>query len=113
LGDACHATLPYVGQGANQAIEDAIVLADCLWAPQNERKHKIAFQDFFQRRSRRTRRVVRMANWMDKLHHTQNPLLVMLRDSLFVSFVKGNRMIQMIEKEIVEECPIKDYEKYR
>ena len=30
LGDACHATLPFAGQGANQAIEDAIVLADCL-----------------------------------------------------------------------------------
>lgn len=30
LGDACHATLPYLGQGANMAIEDGTVLARCL-----------------------------------------------------------------------------------
>jgi salicylate hydroxylase len=30
LGDACHPMLPYVAQGASQAIEDAAVLAACL-----------------------------------------------------------------------------------
>ena len=30
LGDACHPMLPFVAQGAAQAIEDAWVLADCL-----------------------------------------------------------------------------------
>jgi salicylate hydroxylase len=30
LGDAAHAMLPHHGQGANQTIEDAFVLADCL-----------------------------------------------------------------------------------
>lgn len=30
LGDACHATTPYLGQGLNMALEDAIVLARCL-----------------------------------------------------------------------------------
>ena len=30
LGDAAHAMVPHQGQGANQTIEDAIVLADCL-----------------------------------------------------------------------------------
>jgi len=30
LGDACHATTPYLGQGANMAIEDAFILARCL-----------------------------------------------------------------------------------
>ncbi|WP_328634860.1 FAD-dependent monooxygenase [Streptomyces sp. NBC_00356] len=30
LGDAAHALVPHHGQGANQSIEDAIVLADCL-----------------------------------------------------------------------------------
>lgn len=32
LGDAAHALVPHHGQGANQSIEDAIVLADCLKA---------------------------------------------------------------------------------
>ena len=30
LGDAAHALVPHHGQGANQSIEDAIVLAACL-----------------------------------------------------------------------------------
>jgi salicylate hydroxylase len=30
LGDACHAMLPFLGQGANMAIEDGYVLARCV-----------------------------------------------------------------------------------
>jgi salicylate hydroxylase len=30
LGDACHAMLPFLGQGANSALEDGMVLARCL-----------------------------------------------------------------------------------
>lgn len=30
MGDAAHALVPHHGQGANQAIEDAVVLADCI-----------------------------------------------------------------------------------
>jgi salicylate hydroxylase len=30
LGDACHATLPFMAQGACMAIEDAAVLAECV-----------------------------------------------------------------------------------
>jgi 2-polyprenyl-6-methoxyphenol hydroxylase-like FAD-dependent oxidoreductase len=30
IGDAAHQFLPHTGQGANQAIEDAAVLAICL-----------------------------------------------------------------------------------
>jgi salicylate hydroxylase len=30
LGDACHPMVPYLAQGANQALEDGIVLARCL-----------------------------------------------------------------------------------
>lgn len=32
LGDACHATAPFLGQGANMAIQDAVCLARCLSA---------------------------------------------------------------------------------
>ncbi|RKX43810.1 MAG: monooxygenase, partial [Verrucomicrobia bacterium] len=30
MGDAAHAIVPHHGQGANQSIEDAVVLADCI-----------------------------------------------------------------------------------
>ncbi|MEU8610208.1 FAD-dependent monooxygenase [Actinoplanes sp. NPDC048791] len=36
VGDAAHPMLPFVAQGANQAIEDAVVLARCLSAPRVE-----------------------------------------------------------------------------
>jgi salicylate hydroxylase len=36
VGDAAHPMLPFVAQGANQAIEDAVVLSRCLAAPQAE-----------------------------------------------------------------------------
>lgn len=36
LGDACHPTLPYLGQGANMAIEDGLVLARCLEAYEDD-----------------------------------------------------------------------------
>jgi 2-polyprenyl-6-methoxyphenol hydroxylase-like FAD-dependent oxidoreductase len=110
LGDSCHATLPYVGQGANQAIEDSIVLANCL---SSETNYNAAFDSYYQQRNKRTKRVVRIANIMNKLHHTQNPLLIKGREFLFESFLKGNFMAKMIEKEIVEECPVKDYAKYK
>lgn len=35
LGDACHATLPFMAQGAVMAIEDGAVLAECLAAGGN------------------------------------------------------------------------------
>jgi salicylate hydroxylase len=33
LGDACHAMLPFMAQGAAQAIADAATLATCLAEP--------------------------------------------------------------------------------
>lgn len=30
LGDSCHAMIPYLGQGANMALEDGVVLARCF-----------------------------------------------------------------------------------
>jgi kynurenine 3-monooxygenase len=39
IGDACHAVVPFYGQGMNAAFEDCIVLAECLerHAPDRER----------------------------------------------------------------------------
>jgi salicylate hydroxylase len=45
IGDAAHAMLPYHGQGANQSIEDAIVLADAL-ADVRTGEHGVAFDRY-------------------------------------------------------------------
>ena len=40
LGDAAHAMLPHLGQGANQAIEDGVALAVFLWWPELSRSSR-------------------------------------------------------------------------
>jgi salicylate hydroxylase len=57
LGDACHPTLPFLGQGAVMAIEDGYVLAACLktYAPDHAR----AFTRYEELRQERTAAVVR------------------------------------------------------
>lgn len=93
------------------AIEDAVVLAECLSEYETVDE---AFKVYFEKRFRRTSRVVRMANIMDTLHHTQNPLLILMRDFLLTRFVKGRMIAKAVEGEIIEECPIpvKDFAKY-
>jgi salicylate hydroxylase len=56
LGDACHPTLPFLGQGAVMAIEDAYVLAAALAA--HPRDHAAAFARYEEERRPRTGAVV-------------------------------------------------------
>ena len=55
MGDAVHAITPHLGQGAAQAIEDGVVLADCL------AKHdtlQAAFVEYTERRYERCKLIV-------------------------------------------------------
>ncbi len=58
MGDASHATTPYQGQGAGQAIEDALVLATLLAEVSNDNEIANAFLAYDQVRRVRTQRVV-------------------------------------------------------
>lgn len=55
LGDAVHAFLPHLGQGAAQAIEDGVVLAECL---ASSRDPEVAFGEYAERRHERCRLVI-------------------------------------------------------
>lgn len=55
LGDAVHAFLPHLGQGAAQAIEDGVVLAECLDASLDP---DVAFVEYTDRRYERCRLVI-------------------------------------------------------
>ena len=103
LGDSCHATLPYVGQGANQAIEDSIYLADCL---DKHDSYEDAYQDYYERRFPRTKRVVRMAGMMHKLYHSENWFMHKALDLLFGSIVRGGVVLKQFEREIIKDCPV-------
>ena len=66
LGDAVHATLPYMAQGAAMAIEDAAVLARALELDATLARR---LQIYEQHRAPRTARVVRESTEMGELYH--------------------------------------------
>lgn len=78
LGDAAHATTPNLGQGAGMAIEDAVVLANCI-----EREHTInqAFKSYEQKRIVRTTNIVKSSWRLGKVAQLQNPIMIKLRDA--------------------------------
>ncbi len=80
IGDAAHATTPNMGQGACQAIEDAVILADELSA---QDKVESAFLAFEKRRLPRTHFIVNGSWQMGKIAQLGNPILVRVRNSLF------------------------------
>jgi salicylate hydroxylase len=57
LGDACHPTLPFLGQGAVMAIEDAWVLAACI--DRHAGDYVAAFAAYEDARQERTGAIVR------------------------------------------------------
>ncbi len=71
LGDAAHPTLPFLAQGANMALEDAWVLADCL-ATQPLHDALSLYQT---RRKPRVSRVIEAANANARNYHLRNPLI--------------------------------------
>jgi 2-polyprenyl-6-methoxyphenol hydroxylase-like FAD-dependent oxidoreductase len=77
LGDAAHAMTPNLGQGACQAIEDAVVLAGCL-----SRFNEVtsALQRYEELRRARTTRVTRQARQVGTVGQLSNPALVWLRN---------------------------------
>jgi 2-polyprenyl-6-methoxyphenol hydroxylase-like FAD-dependent oxidoreductase len=80
VGDAAHPTTPNLGQGANMAIDDAIVLGRCL---RDTPTISMALEKYQRERLPRTRQVVqrswsfgRMCLWESKIAVTLRELIV-------------------------------------
>ena len=72
IGDAAHPMLPHLAQGGVLALEDAVVLADCLAAhPGNEAGAFVAFEG---KRRRRAARVQAMSRLNGGIYHARPPL---------------------------------------
>lgn len=82
IGDAAHATTPNMGQGACQAIEDAIILAEELG---KESEVSIAFKNFEKRRVKRVNAIVKKSWVLGKIAQLENPLFTKLRNLIFRS----------------------------
>lgn len=79
LGDAAHPMTPDLGQGACQAIEDAVVLAKCL---SEESEPGSALRRYEAHRTRRVAVIVQRSRRLGRVAQLKNPLLCKLRDVL-------------------------------
>src|SRR5262249_43769377 len=79
LGDAAHATTPGVGQGAAQAIEDAVVLTDRLARADDVRT---ALAEYESIRRPRVEAVLKMSRRADKAAQLASPIGCRLRNAV-------------------------------
>ncbi len=79
LGDAAHPMTPDLGQGACQAIEDAVVLAACL---SEGRDVSRALAEYEAARLRRVRMVVRASRRLGRIATTDSEIVSRMRDGL-------------------------------
>jgi 2-polyprenyl-6-methoxyphenol hydroxylase-like FAD-dependent oxidoreductase len=92
LGDAAHPMTPNLGQGACQAIEDAVVLAVCL------KQHTIvesALLAYERRRIPRTKQFVLQSRRLGVIAQFENPVLCLARDAAMRAVPKGLAARQM------------------
>ena len=101
LGDAAHAMTPNLGQGACQAIEDAVVLAACLTKAECVEP---ALLEYERRRMPRTEQILVQSRRFGAVAQLQNPALCWLRDSFMRMIPKGAASKQtrsLLEAEIL------------
>ncbi|MBA3470521.1 MAG: FAD-dependent monooxygenase [Herpetosiphonaceae bacterium] len=80
LGDAAHPMTPNLGQGACQALEDAVVLQKSLSA---DRAIPAALQAYERQRIPRTTAIARQSRRIGQIGQWHNPLALRLRELLF------------------------------
>jgi 2-polyprenyl-6-methoxyphenol hydroxylase-like FAD-dependent oxidoreductase len=79
LGDAAHPMKPNIGQGAAQALEDAVVLASCVAEGGDPEE---ALREYECRRVPRANAVVRASRQAGRVAEVRSPLGARLRDAV-------------------------------
>jgi 2-polyprenyl-6-methoxyphenol hydroxylase-like FAD-dependent oxidoreductase len=100
LGDAAHPMKPNIGQGAAQALEDAVVLASCLVGGGDPED---ALRDYERRRVRRARAVVRASRLAGRVAEVRSPLGARVRDAVMKAI--PDRLTIAQQRRIVEFRP--------
>ncbi|MCC5905029.1 MAG: FAD-dependent monooxygenase [Balneolaceae bacterium] len=86
IGDSAHAATPNMGQGACQAIEDAVILADEMAA---NISINTAFKKFEKRRLKRTHSITNTSWKIGKIAQLEHPVLIALRNFSFRKLPSG------------------------
>lgn len=80
LGDAAHLSAPFMGQGACQALEDAVWLARYLDSP---RDTPSALRAFESHRQKRTNMIIQLSRQIGRIYHMRNSIATSMRNLLF------------------------------
>ena len=76
LGDACHAVVPFHGQGANAAFEDCVVLDDCVRRHAPDWAAVFALFERLRRENTDALADLSIANFEEMKHHTGSRLFL-------------------------------------
>ncbi|KAH7357369.1 FAD binding domain-containing protein [Pyrenochaeta sp. MPI-SDFR-AT-0127] len=108
LGDAAHATLPYLASGAGISLEDGHVLGLCLAKLKNKStaEKKRALEVYERCRRERTERVVSRGNRQQYLYHVHDGPEQRARDAKLCAFGAFNGKGK-ISKDMYEEAGLK------
>ncbi len=109
IGDAAHATTPNLGQGACQAIEDGLAIAEAIAKYDDFRKYddmKTAFQQFQKVRRAKVNYVVNTSWQIGKIAHLNNKPLRKLRNGFFRLIppsVSNKQMKQLFDMSYLQD----------
>ncbi|PVI01578.1 FAD/NAD(P)-binding domain-containing protein [Periconia macrospinosa] len=109
LGDAAHATLPYLASGAGMSLEDGHVLGLCLGklnGTTTDAQKKTALDVYERCRRRRTERVVARGTTQQHLYHVHDGPDQIARDDLLRAYTRlGN---SPATKDMLVDAGLKD-----
>ena len=105
LGDAAHPMVPFLGQGACMAIEDAYSFAmACKEKIVNLRDAQEAYNFV---RNKRTKKIQRLSMMQGKIYHMKNPLLVSVRNAVMkYTNIPGNDLKRIHDYDAYNEMQI-------
>lgn len=93
LGDSAHATTPNMGQGAGQAIEDALILGNAIQQFTNWKEALIYYEE---KRVIRTGKVIRMSRQIGAIAQLPFHSIASVRDFLF-PFVPSSLLLRRLK----------------
>ena len=102
LGDAIHATTPNLGQGACQALEDAVILAHSL---RTNPVVETALRNYEAQRRDRTKFVIEQSWQIGKVLQLSNPVGTWLRDALTTTHFAKQHTHKLFERLLTVELP--------
>ena len=100
LGDAAHPMIPNLGQGACQAIEDAVMLGRCL---KDGGDVASSLRLYESHRVRRTGAIVKRSRFAGQIVQLEHPLLCVLREAV-ARKTSARTQLRQVEKVVKYEA---------